>query len=136
MQETLVMHVCRDMYSLVLPINVYVSPCQNYHTMDGKDKRSLVATYMKQGGIKQLGWVANYFENSCTTSNEKSFFTGPKILQFQRFQVGMNIPPERAETLLMATLQQNWAENGLDTNGPELIQKNEMVPGLTKYSEE
>ena len=81
---------------------------------------------MKQGGIKQLGWVANYFENSSTTSKEKhvaakGFFTGPKILQFQGFQVGMNIPPERAETLLMAILQQNWADNGLETNDPELI---------------
>ena len=68
------MHVHRDMSNLVaiqLPINIYVSPCQNYRTMDDKDKRPLVTTYMKHGGIKQLGWVANYFENSSSTSKEK-----------------------------------------------------------------
>ena len=100
MQGTLVMHVRRDMYSLVamlLPIHVYVSPCQNYHTM-----KEIFGCHLHETGWHQAaGLVANYFANSSTTSKEKhvaekGFFTGPEILQFQGFQVGMNIPPRKS----------------------------------------
>ena len=65
----------------------WIPPCQKYHALDGEGKHGLIATYMKEGGIKNLSWVASYLESSETKEtemqeDEKGFFTMHKILGF------------------------------------------------------
>ena len=116
----------------------WIPPCQKYHALDGEGKHGLIATYMKEGGIKNLSWVASYLESSETKEtemqeDEKGFFAMHKILGFHGLVVGTNLAQERAPVVLKALLEENHKENDLDPNDKGLVEENQAVRELNKY---
>ena len=114
-------------------------PCQAYSDSGPEKKKSLIARYKAEGGIKNLAWVLTYQEESKDqeiTDHEvkKGYMYASEILTLNGF-LANQFDGKTQEAVVKGLLQDCYQSFGIDPKNPgfDLEQPHPKVPELNKF---
>ena len=114
-------------------------PCQAYSESDPEKKKSLIARYKAEGGIKNLACVVTYQEESKDqeiTDHEvkKGYMYASEILTLNGF-VANQFDAKTQEAVVKGLLQDCYQSFGIDPKDPgfDLEQPHPKLPELNKF---
>ena len=114
-------------------------PCQAYSDSDPEKKKSLIARYKAEGGIKNLAWVVTYQEESKDqeiTDHEvkKGYMSASEILTLNGF-VANQFDGKTQEAVVKGLLQDCYQSFGIDPKAPgfDLERPHPKLPELNKF---